>query len=266
MKAAFVSSFGPLAIALVSTATTALENGKIQATILYDNYVAAEDVQSDWGFSCLIEGTEKTILFDAGAKLDVFLQNTKTLNVDTRAVDIVIISHEHGDHTGALEHILSTNRNVSVYHPISFSEEFVKSVERSAGKSMPVTEPVEISKGVFLPGEMGEATKETALILKTGEGLVVITGCAHPGIVAILEKTKEVFEEDIYMVLGGFHLMEHSDEAVQTIIRRFRELGVRKCGPTHCTGGRQIDLFRQAYGKDFVSMGVGKVVTFKGLP
>jgi 7,8-dihydropterin-6-yl-methyl-4-(beta-D-ribofuranosyl)aminobenzene 5'-phosphate synthase len=57
--------------------------------------------------------------------------------------------------------------------------------------------------------------------------------------------------------------MNHSDEAVRGIISRFRDLGVRKCGPTHCTGERQIQLFRKAYGENFVSMGVGKVVTFK---
>jgi 7,8-dihydropterin-6-yl-methyl-4-(beta-D-ribofuranosyl)aminobenzene 5'-phosphate synthase len=263
MRKFLISVGGLLAIFLFLPTMAAQGNGEIQVTLLYDNTVATEGVQSDWGFSCLIEGTEKTILFDAGTKLDVFLHNTKTLNVDTKGVESVVISHEHGDHTGALEYIMSINRNVSVYHPISFSKAFVNSVEQAKGESIPVTEPVEIAKNVFLTGELGDEIKETSLILKTGEGLVVITGCAHPGIVEILEKTKEIFDEDIYMIFGGFHLMNHSDEAVQDIISRLRALGVRKCGATHCTGDRQIELFRKAYGEDFVSIGVGKVVKFK---
>jgi 7,8-dihydropterin-6-yl-methyl-4-(beta-D-ribofuranosyl)aminobenzene 5'-phosphate synthase len=266
MKKVLVYVLGLFLVSLALSTMTAQGNGEIQVTLLYDNYVATEGVQSDWGFSCLIEGTEKTILFDAGTKLDVFLHNTKALNVDTKGVEIVVISHEHGDHTGALEYILSTNENVPVYHPISFSKAFVNSVEKAKGGSIPVTEPVEIAKNVFLTGELGDEIEETSLILKTGEGLVVITGCSHPGIVKILEKTKEIFDEDIYMVFGGFHLMNHSDEAVQGIIRRFRALGVLKCGATHCTGDRQIELFRKAYGEDFVSMGVGKVVKFKSHP
>lgn len=263
MKKVLVSVVFFSVVSLALSTMTAQGNGEIQVTLLYDNTVAAEGVQPDWGFSCLIAGTEKTILFDAGTKLDVFLHNTKTLKVDTKGVESVVISHEHGDHTGALEYILSTNANVSVYHPISFSKAFVNSVEKAKGESIPVTEPLEIAENVFLTGEVGDEIKETSLILKTGEGLVVITGCAHPGIVEILEKTKEILDEDIYMVFGGFHLMNHSDEAVQGIIRRFKDLGVRKCGATHCTGDRQIELFRKAYGKDFVSLGVGKVLKFK---
>jgi 7,8-dihydropterin-6-yl-methyl-4-(beta-D-ribofuranosyl)aminobenzene 5'-phosphate synthase len=81
-----------------------------------------------------------------------------------------------------------------------------------------------------------------------------------------LERTKEIFDQDIYMVFGGFHLMNHSDDAVREIISRFKALGVKKCGATHCTGDRPIDLFRKAYGDDFVSLGVGKVLTFTSLP
>jgi 7,8-dihydropterin-6-yl-methyl-4-(beta-D-ribofuranosyl)aminobenzene 5'-phosphate synthase len=181
-------------------------------------------------------------------------------------VELVVISHEHGDHTGGLERILKQNAGVSVYHPISFSKDFVESVHKAKAKAVPVKEPVEICKNVFLIGEMGDEIKETSIVLKTGEGLVLATGCSHPGIVKILEKTKEIFDEDIYMVFGGFHLMNHSAEAVQDIINRFKALSVQKCGATHCTGDEQIELFRKGYGDDFVSLGVGKVLTFKSLP
>lgn len=97
-----------------------------------------------------------------------------------------------------------------MYHPTSFSKAFVNTVEKK-GESIPVVQPVEILKDVYLTEELGDEIEETSLILKTAEGLVVITGCSHPGIDKILEKTKEILDEDIYMVFGGFHVMNQSD-------------------------------------------------------
>jgi 7,8-dihydropterin-6-yl-methyl-4-(beta-D-ribofuranosyl)aminobenzene 5'-phosphate synthase len=220
-------------------------------------------MQTDWGYSCLIEGTEKKILFDAGTKPDVFFSNVETLGVDLSDVEIVVISHEHGDHTGALPRVLEDTTKVSVYHPVSFSDEFVQSVKQGNATPIPVDQPVEICKDVYLTGEMGDDIKEQSLIMKTGAGLVVITGCSHPGIVQILERTKKLHDEDIYMAFGGFHLMRHSDEAVSEIIRRFKQLGVKRCGAMHCTGDEQIESFKEAYSESFIPMGVGKVLTFE---
>ena len=100
------------------------------------------------------------------------------------------------------------------------------------------------------------------MILNTGEGLVVITGCSHPGIVEILERTKEILDEEICMVFGGFHLLRHSDAEVAEILQRFNVLGVEKCGAMHCTGERQTLAFQAAYGDNFIPMGAGKVLTF----
>jgi len=239
------------------------ENGEIKVTILYNNIAFAPGTQPDWGYSCLIEGTEKKILFDAGTKPDIFFSNVETLGVDLSDVEVVVISHEHGDHTGALPRFFESTTNVPVYHPVSFSDEFVQSVKRANATPIPVDQPVEICKGVYSTGEMGNDIKEQSLIMKTGAGLVVITGCSHPGIVQILERTKKLHDEDIYMVFGGFHLMRHSGEAVSEIIRRFKQLGVGQCGAMHCTGEQQIESFKKAYGESFVSMGVGKVLTFE---
>jgi 7,8-dihydropterin-6-yl-methyl-4-(beta-D-ribofuranosyl)aminobenzene 5'-phosphate synthase len=239
------------------------ESEEIKVTILYDNYEFAPGARTDWGFSCLIQGTEKTILFDAGTQPEIFYHNVETIGADLSDVDLVVISHEHGDHTGALPRLFKERPNLTVYHPVSFSDEFVSSVKRGNATPVPVTQPVEICKNVYSTGEMGTEIKEQSLILKTGEGLVVITGCSHPGIVEILERTKQILDEDIYMAFGGLHLMNHSDEAVHQIIQRVKELGVKKSGAMHCTGDRQIELFKRAFGENFVTMGVGKVVTFQ---
>jgi 7,8-dihydropterin-6-yl-methyl-4-(beta-D-ribofuranosyl)aminobenzene 5'-phosphate synthase len=156
--------------------------------------------------------------------------------------------------------------NLPVYYPVSFSQVFRDSVAEAGASSVPVDGPISICRDVYLTGEMGDAIKEQSLILRTAKGLVVISGCAHPGIVEILEKTREILDEEIYMVFGGFHLRQRSAEAMGEILERVRELGVRKCGPTHCTGDPQIQLFKKAYGEDFVPMGVGKVLSFEKNP
>jgi 7,8-dihydropterin-6-yl-methyl-4-(beta-D-ribofuranosyl)aminobenzene 5'-phosphate synthase len=80
-----------------------------------------------------------------------------------------------------------------------------------------------------------------------------------PGIVEIVKKAKQMLNKDVYLVLGGFHLLELSDSQVQRIIQQLRDLGVRKVGPSHCTGDRAIELFKQEYREDFVPIGVGRI-------
>jgi 7,8-dihydropterin-6-yl-methyl-4-(beta-D-ribofuranosyl)aminobenzene 5'-phosphate synthase len=232
----------------------------LRMTILYDNYAYLDGTQTDWGFACLIEGTEKTILFDTGTKPDILFHNIEKMNVDLNEVDVVVISHSHGDHTGGLLSVLDRNPNVTVYLPRSTPPGFVRNVEAKGAGVVLVRESVGVCRDVSSTGEMGVSIREQSLVLKTKQGIVVITGCAHPGIVDIVQKAREIIDEDIPLVFGGFHLMNHSDEAVQEIIGRFRELGVKKCGATHCTGDRQIELFKNGFGEDYVRMGTGRIL------
>jgi 7,8-dihydropterin-6-yl-methyl-4-(beta-D-ribofuranosyl)aminobenzene 5'-phosphate synthase len=239
----------------------ALEGDPITMTILYDNYIFNEGPKTDWGFSCIIKGTEKTILFDTGTKSDILFHNINKLNVNPKDVELVAISHIHGDHTGGLFAFLDENNKVTAYLPASFPDEFVSRVEKAGAKVVPVDKSVEICKGVSLTGEMGVQIKEQSLILNTSKGLVVITGCAHPGIVDIVKRAKEVVDKKIYLVCGGFHLFKNkSEDEVKEIIREFKDLGVMKVGATHCTGDKAIELFKEAYKENFVQMGVGKVI------
>ena len=238
---------------------------QITLTVLYDNTVAHAGVQSDWGFACLVEGTASTVLFDTGTEGSILSHNAEALGVDLAKVEVVVLSHEHRDHTGGLERVLRTNPKVVVYHPASFSGKFIDWLDRSGARAVAVDEPVTIGPDLFLTGQLGSAIKEQALIVKTADGLVVVTGCSHPGIVAIVARTSALHAEPIDAVVGGFHLMQHSDAATRQVIARLRELGVRRCGPCHCTGERQIELFRQAFGEAFVPMGVGRVLRFQSI-
>lgn len=230
---------------------------------VYDNHTFCEDLQTNWGFACVVEGTEKTILFDTGMKGELLLENFGKMGLDPRSPQLVVLSHHHRDHTGGLTALLAKNHDVSVYMPESFPEEFVNEVEATGAKVESVTKPIEICKNVFLTSEMGEAIKEQGLILNTDGGLVLITGCAHPGIVAMTKRAKEHLKKDVVMVLGGFHLGKLSTREAKTIADQLKDLGVREVGPTHCTGDKAIAAFGEVFGKDCHAMGVGKKLAIR---
>lgn len=231
----------------------------VKFTILYDNYLHKEGTKTDWGFSCFVQGTEKTILFDTGTQPNILMHNVKEMNVDLKKVEQIIISHDHGDHTGGLFEVLKRNPKVSVFLPVSFPYEFVRKVEMLEANVESVDEPEEICENVFLTGEMMGHAKEQSLIINTQNGLVIVTGCSHQGIVNVLKRAKEIMDKPIYLVFGGFHLGGMPDKTLQKIIQSFEELGVKKCGATHCTGDKAIGMFKKAFGENYRPMGTGKV-------
>ena len=123
-----------------------------------------------------------------------------------------------------------------------------------------VKEPVKICTNLYSSGEFSGPIPEQALVLNTKQGLVVMTGCSHPGIVEMLKEIKSKFKKNIYLVFGGFHLLEKSDDEMKTIIDNMKALGVVKCGATHCTGERQTELIKEAFKTNFVELGVGNTI------
>ncbi len=100
--------------------------------------------------------------------------------------------------------------------------------------------------------------KEQSLIIDSKKGLVVITGCAHPGVVNIVERAKELMKKDkVYLVLGGFHHPPIS------CVKEFRKLQVEKVAPSHCTGDSVREAFRREYEENFIEYGVGKIIEIR---
>jgi len=236
------------------------QTDEIRITILYDNYISLEGLEADWGFACLIEGTERTVLFDTGTNGDILLRNAAGLKKGLESVELVVISHDHGDHAGGLTSFLAKNHDVSVYLLQAFGESLFQGVKNSGAAAIPVTDSVQICQDVYSTGEMGIPTKEQALILDSSKGIILITGCAHPGIVDVVKKAQEILKKDIFLVLGGFHLNQSSTDQIERIISDFKDLRVHKVGASHCTGDLAIELFRKEYGNDYISLGAGKVV------
>ena len=265
LGALFLAALGRGSWTLAKVAVLHSADQPLRLTVLYDNYLHKEGTKADWGFSCLIEGTEKTILFDTGTQPEILRHNVGVLGIDLKKVDQIVISHGHGDHTGGLPVVLELNPNLTVFFPVSFPAEFGRRVENFGAIAKAVDSPLEICRNVYLTGEMGDEIKEQSLIIDTAKGLVIVTGCSHQGIVNILKRAREIRDRPIYLVFGGFHLGNKTDAEMQEILAGFRELKVEKCGATHCTGNPQIAMFKKAFGENYVPMGTGRVIEVSGL-
>lgn len=229
-------------------------------TIVYDNYSYSENLQTDWGFGCYIEFGENKILFDTGGKGDILLSNMEKLGIDPKSIDIVVLSHFHNDHTGGLSDFLDINSKVKVYYPQSLPNGIVDVIKNSGAVPLPVSEFIEILPDVYSLGEIKYLIPEQALAIRSENGIIVITGCAHPGIINILEITKKQFpDENIHLVLGGFHLRNITEESLNDIIQKMLDMEIQNVSPTHCTGDKAREMFKNIFDTRYIEAGVGKV-------
>lgn len=234
----------------------------IHLRIIYDNNALNEEFQADWGFSCLVTGLKKSILFDTGADGKILLHNMEKLTVDPNSIDAVVISHDHYDHTGGLKALTQKNRRLEVWFPQFFSDTFKEALHSEKVKSVPVDRFQEICPGAFTTGVISGWINEQSLIVSSSQGPVLITGCAHPRITRIMEQAREKTGKELYAVLGGFHLAGFEQEEIMEIIEEFKATGVKKAGPCHCSGEDARRLFSREYGKGFLNLSAGKEVDF----
>ena len=211
----------------------------MKVTIITDNTVYDKKLRSEWGFSALIE-VENTprILFDTGASGEILLYNMSKLNIDSKRIECVFISHDHWDHTGGLEDFLKLNNRVKLYVPQHFSfkldvKEFIK-----------VKESLKIYENVFSTGELMRI--EQSLIVRLDRGLVVIAGCSHPGVGNILKSASKFGK--VLALIGGLHGFREFD-----LIKNLELV----CA-THCT--QYKEEIKKLYPDKFVEGGSGKII------
>lgn len=251
-----------------NVARTATPAPAARLTIVVDNSVARGGVKAVWGFACLVEARGHTVLFDTGADPALLEDNLAALKIDPAKIEAVVISHGHGDHTWGAPG-LGRLAKVPVYTPRSFDglQKTAAALEAPGLVHVPVTTATTLFEGIAIsePQRFGQAaagpgTWEQCLTVDTPEGLVVVVGCAHPGILPMLEKVKRQSGRPIHCVLGGFHLLELPAAEVRAIATRMQTLGVQYAGATHCTGDAAIHVFRDVFGNRYVGAGVGAVI------
>lgn len=211
----------------------------MKVTLVYDDTGSKKGLVPDHGFSCYLEiANTPGILFDTGARGDTLLYNMRQLGIDPAALDMIVVSHAHRDHTGGLNELLQVNHKATLYLPNSFRPLL------SDRNVVEVTTPIEIAGNVFSTGELMQV--EQSLAIRTDTGLVVISGCAHPGVGPILEAASSYGK--VSALIGGLH--------------GFREYALLKdldliCA-CHCTANKsQIEAL---YPDKWVEGGVGTVI------
>lgn len=219
--------------------------------IVYDDICAEPGFFAGFGFSALIyNNLSKThLLFDTGSKGDILVHNINKFNIKASEIKKVIISHNHYDHTGGLKEIYHINKDIKIYVPLHDIKSFIKLYPNAQIQG--ISELFEVDKNIFSSGQLGgRFLKEQSLFLKTEKkDLLIISGCAHPGLEAFILKS-QTLSNVIKAVIGGFH--------------GFRNLsfleGIEFVGACHCT--QKIREIKQRFSEQFIDVCVGKSYLF----
>jgi len=244
----------------------------MKITILCENQSGYENAKvclSEWGFSAFIETANLNLLFDTG-HTDVYKHNAEQLGVNLENTHFVVLSHHHWDHSGGIQHHNFKIKKKLILHPEITNKLPLNESEKIKNDFEIITsaKPLEISSGVFYLGEiprrndfekgMFENDKmldDSAIAIKTKNGVVVITGCSHSGICNICEYAKEIAGQKLYAVIGGFHLFEDNQKAVNGTIDYFRAEKPQLLFPMHCVDFPTLSKFHEIFGIKKISTG-----------
>lgn len=237
----------------------------IDIRILFDNCQGDSSFQSGFGYSCFIKKSHGGILFDTGADWEILYHNLKLAEIKPSMITRVVLSHCHKDHTGGLAGIVRLREDGNIYAGKSWAENLLKEEElKSVNLTLINSEPFEIMNGVYLTGELGEQVKEISLVMDTGGGTIIVTGCAHAGLREIFKKAKEIVDDKIFALVGGLHLKDKREEEILDLIDFLKSEGVRYIAPSHCTGDFARKLFKKSFHSGFIEAGVGSRIYIGG--
>jgi len=243
-------------------------------------------------------------LFDTGST-PAFAANAQKLDIDLRDVEAAVLSHGHYDHGGGLGAFFAANEDAPLYlrttadgdhfytmplirRYIGLDKNVLKANEPRlrwlsedtevapgffALTSIPATEPlvyvernIKVRKGEKLVPD--KFTHELTLVVKEPDGISVLTGCGHLGVLNMVQAAKAKWpDEPIKAVMGGFHAVSNpvtkglagSPSDVEHMAKRFKELGCQRVVSGHCTGKKASAILRQVLKNDYDELGTGKV-------
>lgn len=245
----------------------------MKVTILFENHAGwRKGLIGYHGFSALVEHDGYRVLVDTGTDGKVLLNNMRELGIDPDSIDALFITHGHYDHTGGIAELLKARSEpLDVYaHPGIFARRialkpkrreigipFTREELESLGAVFHLSEqPFEFLPGFISSGEVERKTWDRAvgylvasgkevkdpvkddipLILDLEDGIAVITGCGHSGILNIARHAMEVTRKPIKALIGGFHLRGAPEHLLDDAARGLKKLGVKRLYPGHCTG------------------------------
>lgn len=249
-------------------ASHAGEQARNSITVIYNHEgAAAGELVKRGGFCAFVRLGDRSLVFDAGGEASVIFENLVSLGLGDTQLEALVISHNHWDHVFGLPGVMSRTPN---YPPVYVAASAADGIKQQYPRAdvIAVDGPKKIAPEIWVTGPleiefMGAPLSEQALVLEHPDGLHVIVGCSHPGIVAIVERVREMFPNTpIAFVGGGFHLRSTGENEIRKIANALERLGVQKIGPSHCTGGLAVEIFRDRWGENFVSFDLGDTYRF----
>lgn len=273
---------------------------KIKATMICDNCVFFQPgVTAEHGLSIFMETDQGNYLLDTGQGKSI-INNAQLLGLDLRSLKGIILSHHHWDHTGGLGPVLDIKGAVDVFaHPGLFKESYSlrgnkerfiglpypRVLLESKGARFQLSEAFrEIAPGLWLTGEVprridyeqGDKDQvlkteagyvkdplpdDQSVVVETDQGLFVLLGCCHAGIINTLTYIREKMgTRPIQAVIGGTHLGPGSKEQQEKSIEALLGFDIGRIGVSHCTGLPAAARLAQAFGDRFFYCNAGTVV------
>jgi 7,8-dihydropterin-6-yl-methyl-4-(beta-D-ribofuranosyl)aminobenzene 5'-phosphate synthase len=265
-------------------------------TVLYDAFGKDAAMTKDWGYAALLEVQGKRILFDTGDDPEIFAINVKAKGVDLTKLDFVVMSHRHSDHMGGMTYLLSVNPKVKIYAPketfgiygSDLPSKFYRKAESlppemryyngappeimKFGTAFPganiqlIDQTTEVAAGITLIALVSDAPgtkelKELSLAISTPYGMVLVVGCSHPGIEAIVAEAAKI-NPRIHFIAGGFHLLVAQDPAIENVVTLLRDVyKVDYIAPGHCTGEPTFAALQRAFGHRYLYAGLGTTLS-----
>jgi len=274
---------------------------QLRITVLVDDTAGGLGILAEHGLAFWIEADGRNLLFDTGQGM-ALNHNASALGIDLATAGSVILSHGHYDHTGGIPAAAGRFLDAHLYvHPAAFAPKFARRRDGTGqfasaaavnadsvgshvarvvftGRPTPVSEGIRVTGGIPRSNDFEDTggpffldeactiedplTDDQALYLESSEGIVVLLGCTHAGLVNTLEYIATLTGQDrIHAVLGGMHLLQASDERMARSLQALDRYGVRLIGPSHCTGLRAVARVMTTWPDRFISLKAGTRLT-----